>query len=44
MKRRSFLLNDADLIGLDYLWRVNVLKFYEFIYNMDKIIKMYDEM
>ncbi|XP_047040633.1 probable ubiquitin carboxyl-terminal hydrolase FAF-X isoform X3 [Helicoverpa zea] len=22
VKRRSFLLNDADLIGLDYLWRV----------------------
>ncbi|XP_063829213.1 probable ubiquitin carboxyl-terminal hydrolase FAF-X [Ostrinia nubilalis] len=22
IKRRSFLLNDADLIGLDYLWRV----------------------
>lgn len=22
LKRRSFLLNDADLIGLDYLWRV----------------------
>lgn len=24
VKRRSFLLNDADLIGLDYLWRVSV--------------------
>lgn len=23
IKRRSFLLNDADLIGLDYLWRVS---------------------
>ncbi|CAK1599935.1 unnamed protein product [Parnassius mnemosyne] len=22
IKRRSFLINDADLIGLDYLWRV----------------------
>ncbi|KAL4715241.1 hypothetical protein ACJJTC_007823 [Scirpophaga incertulas] len=22
LKRRSYLLNDADLIGLDYLWRV----------------------
>ncbi|GBP31248.1 Probable ubiquitin carboxyl-terminal hydrolase FAF [Eumeta japonica] len=22
MKRRNYLLNDADLIGLDYLWRV----------------------
>lgn len=24
VKRRSFLLNDADLIGLDYLWRVSL--------------------
>lgn len=23
-KRRSFLINDADLIGLDYLWRVSI--------------------